>query len=88
VSGCSRWNFTHGLPETSNCCCHPGIAGGSPAYARASAPVFRKRVRNADEIMAEIVAKRMVEHLDRAGFVVTKRAPRAGGPSLGRGVGA
>jgi len=28
----------------------------------------RKRVRNADEIMAEIVARRLVEHLERAGF--------------------
>jgi hypothetical protein len=27
----------------------------------------RKRVHNADEIMAEIVAKRLVEHLERAG---------------------
>ena len=35
MSGCSRWNFTGGLPETSNCYCHPGIAGGSPAYASA-----------------------------------------------------
>ena len=34
MSGCSRWNFADGLPETSNCYCHPGIAGGSPAYAR------------------------------------------------------
>ena len=33
MSGCSRWNFADGLPETSNCYCHPGIAGGSPAYA-------------------------------------------------------
>ena len=31
MSGCSRWNFSGGLPETSYC--HPGIAGGSPAYA-------------------------------------------------------
>jgi hypothetical protein len=28
----------------------------------------RKRVHNADEIMAEIVAKRLVEHLERAGI--------------------
>ena len=28
----------------------------------------RKRVHNADEIMAEIVAKRLVEHSERAGF--------------------
>ena len=33
VSGCSRWNFADGPPETSNCYCHPGIAGGSPADA-------------------------------------------------------
>jgi hypothetical protein len=32
----------------------------------------RKRVHNADEIMAEIVAKRLVEHLERAGFVVSR----------------
>ncbi len=30
----------------------------------------RKRVHNADEIMAEIVAKRLFDHLKRAGFVV------------------
>ena len=45
----------------------------------------RKRVHNADEIMAEIVAKRLVEHLERAGFVVMKRAPIGGGAALGRG---
>jgi hypothetical protein len=28
----------------------------------------RKRVRTADAIMAEIIAKRLVEHLERAGF--------------------
>jgi hypothetical protein len=38
VSGCSRWNFADGLPETSNCYCHPGIAGGSPAYASLAHP--------------------------------------------------
>ena len=38
-----------------------------------------KRVHNADEIMAEIVAKRLVEHLERAGFVVMKRPPEIGG---------
>jgi hypothetical protein len=31
------------------------------------------------------VAKRLVEHLERAGFVVTERAPIAGGAALGRG---
>ena len=33
MSGCSRWNSADGLQETSNCYCHPGIAGGSPADA-------------------------------------------------------
>ncbi len=45
----------------------------------------RKRVHNADEVMAEIVAKRLFEQLKRAGFVVMKRAPIAGGATLGRG---
>jgi hypothetical protein len=44
----------------------------------------RKRVHNADEIMAEIVAKRLVEHLERTGFVVMKRPPVAGAAALGR----
>ena len=45
----------------------------------------RKRVHNADEIMAEIVAKRLVKHLERAGFVVMKRTPEIGAAALGRG---
>ena len=45
----------------------------------------RKRVHNADEIMSDIVAKRLVDHLERAGFVVMKRAPIGGGAALGRG---
>jgi hypothetical protein len=35
--------------------------------------------------MAEIVAKRLVRHLERAGFVVMKRPPAIGGAALGRG---
>ena len=42
----------------------------------------RKRVHNADEIMAEIVAKRLVEHLERAGFVVMKRPADVGAAAL------
>ena len=45
----------------------------------------RKRVHNADEIMAEIVAKRLVEHLERSGFVVMKMPPIGGGSAVGRG---
>jgi hypothetical protein len=39
----------------------------------------RKRVHSADEIMAEIVAKRLVDHLERAGFVILKRPAEVGG---------
>ena len=45
----------------------------------------RERVHNADELMSAIVAKRLVEHLERAGFVVMKRRPIGGGGALGRG---
>ena len=48
----------------------------------------RKRVHNADEIMSEIVAKRLVEHLQRDGFFVMRRATDPfGGAALGRGFG-
>jgi hypothetical protein len=40
----------------------------------------RKRVHNADELMSAIVAKRLVEHLERTGFVVMEEAAdRRGG---------
>lgn len=45
----------------------------------------RKRVHNADESMSEIVAKRLVRHLELAGFVVLKKPPIGGGAALGRG---
>jgi hypothetical protein len=35
--------------------------------------------------MAEIVAKRLVEHLERSGFAVMKRPPAVGAASLARG---
>jgi hypothetical protein len=38
----------------------------------------RKRKHDAAEIMARIVAKRLVEHLERSGFVVMKRPPIGG----------
>jgi len=38
----------------------------------------RKRVHDSAEIMAGIVAKRLVEHLERSGFVVMKRPPIGG----------
>jgi hypothetical protein len=45
----------------------------------------RKRVHNADELMSAIVAKRLVEHLERSGFVVMKRPPIEGSAALGHG---
>lgn len=35
--------------------------------------------------MAEIVAKRLIEHLERAGYVVMKLPAVEGGAALGRG---
>jgi hypothetical protein len=46
----------------------------------------RKRTHDADELMAKIVARRLVEHLDRAGFVVMKRPPSVGGGGAGAGL--
>jgi hypothetical protein len=57
------------------------------ADALAFAPRFdgRKRKRDSGEMMAAIVARRLVEHLERAGFVVMKRPPAVGTAALGRG---
>ena len=60
-------------------------AGLADALAFALRFEGRKRVHNADEIMAEIVAKRLVDHLERAGFVVMKRPPEIVAAALGRG---
>jgi hypothetical protein len=35
--------------------------------------------------MAEIVAERLVEHLQGAGFVVMRKPPIEGGAAIGRG---
>jgi hypothetical protein len=43
----------------------------------------RKRVHDASEMMAAIVAKRLVEHLARSGFVVMKRSPAPGAAAIG-----
>jgi len=45
----------------------------------------RKRKNDAGEFMAAIVAKRLVEHLERAGFVIMKKPPAVGAAALGRG---
>ena len=44
-----------------------------------------KRVHQGEEYMAQIAAERILEHLERARFVVMKRAPETGGAALGRG---
>lgn len=35
----------------------------------------RRRVRHADSFIAQIAAKRLVEHLERSGFVVMRKPP-------------
>ena len=45
----------------------------------------RKRTHDAGEMMAAIVAKRLMEHLERSGFVVMKKPPIVGGAAIGRG---
>ena len=45
----------------------------------------RKRTRDAGEMVAAIVAKRLVEHLERSRFVVMKKPPIGGGAAIGRG---
>jgi len=37
----------------------------------------KRRTHDADEIMSRLVAERLVRHLDRCGFVLTRRAARA-----------
>lgn len=43
----------------------------------------RRRARDADAFMADLLAKRLVEHLERSGFVIMKRpdAPAPSAPS-------
>jgi hypothetical protein len=38
----------------------------------------RKRVSDSADLMAAIVAKRLVEHLDRCGFVILRKPPVPG----------
>jgi hypothetical protein len=51
----------------------------SGCYAFALRFQGRKRVHNADELMSAIVAMRLVEHLERSGFIVMKSADRRPG---------
>jgi hypothetical protein len=45
----------------------------------------RKRKHDAGEMMARIVAERLVRHLEGAGFVVMRKPPGVGAAALGRG---
>jgi hypothetical protein len=45
----------------------------------------RSRKHDADTFMASIVAKRLVQHLERSGYVVMKKAPLGGHSAIGRG---
>ncbi len=47
----------------------------------------RRRKHDAAEMMAAIVAKRLVEHLERSGFVVMKRPAIGGSAPAYRGKG-
>ncbi len=61
----------------------PDDAQLRPATAQeiADSPSFalrydgRKRVHQADEFMARITAERLVQHLERSGFVLMKQPP-------------
>ena len=44
----------------------------------------RKRKHDAAEMMARIVGARLVERLERAGFVIMKRPPAGGASAIGR----
>jgi hypothetical protein len=64
--------------------CAPSASPEWPADALAFALRFDGRTRKHDaaEMMAAIVAKRLVEHLERAGFVVMKRPPIGGADAM------
>lgn len=46
----------------------------------------RKRVHDADDVMARVTAERLVRHLEASGFVLMKRPPIAA-PEIGRPAG-
>jgi hypothetical protein len=45
----------------------------------------RKSPHDADRFLADIVAKRLIRHLERAGYVVMKRPPLVGHSQVARG---
>ena len=55
------------------------------ALASALSISGRRPVPAAREIMANIVAERLVKHLEESNFVIMQKPPGVGGPPLGRG---
>jgi hypothetical protein len=47
----------------------------------------RKSKHDSDKLNADIVAQRLVRHLDRAGYVVMKKPPLGGHDQVARGFG-
>ena len=43
----------------------------------------RKRVHHADDVMARITAERLVQHLERSGYVLMKKPDRAAASTSG-----
>jgi hypothetical protein len=72
------------MPEDSNSLSPATREDVADALAFALRFQGRKRAHNAEELMSTIVAKRLVEHLERSGFVM-KRPPMGGAAALGRG---
>jgi hypothetical protein len=72
------------MPEDSNSLSPATREDVADALAFALRFQGRKRAHNAEELMSAIVAKRLVEHLERSGFVVMKRPPMGGAAALGR----
>jgi hypothetical protein len=77
-----RYRFIDGRSRQTEA--NPTDLAGALAYALRYQG--RKRVHNANEIIAEIVARRLVEHLERSGFVVLRRPPEIGATAIGRGL--
>src|SRR5271156_4583922 len=60
----------------TRCAPPPGTRSRSP-YPSPSGSAARKRVHDADEVMAQITAGRWVEYLERAGYGVVHKPPLA-----------
>jgi hypothetical protein len=73
------------MPESAECLTPATPEDLADALAFALRFEGRKCVHSAAEIMSEIVARRLVERLERAGFVIMKRPPSPGHAVLGRG---